>query len=125
MLSVGKQYPSLITSLQMWSHLLHPFRMSLTYTSPHRSRPGVGGGGLKHKKKKKKPLGVKWLFFGKSKILALSLLTGMPARGLSRLSLQRVSSGAFWDMDGLPGKCWLKGRHVLLHLYLERAEELY
>ena len=95
------------------------------HISPQIQNRHRGGQGLKHKKEKKKPLGVKWLFFGKSKILALSLLSGMPARELSRLSLQRVSSGAFGDMDRLPGKCWLKGRHVLLHLYLERAEDLY
>ena len=80
---------------------------------------------LKHKNKKKKPLGVKWLFFGKSEILALSLLSGMLTHGLSQLSLQRVISGAFGDMDRLPGRYWLKGRHVLLYLYLGRAEDLY
>ena len=80
---------------------------------------------LKHKTKKKKPLGVKWLFFGKSEILALSLLSGMLTHGLSQLSLQRVISGAFGDMDRLPGRYWLKGRHVLLYLYLGRAEDLY
>ena len=129
MLSVGKQYPSSITSLQMWSRLLHPFRMSLTYTSPYRSRTGVREKKkLKHKKKKKKkkkPLGGKWLFFGKSEILALSLLSGMLTHGLSQLSLQRVIGGAFGGMDRLPGRYWLKGRHVLLYLDLGRAEDLY
>ena len=55
----------------------------------------------------------------------MSLLSGMLTHGLSQLSLQRVISGAFGDMDRLPGRYWLKGRHVLLHLYLERAEDLY
>lgn len=73
MLSVEKPYPILNYQPQMWSCLLHPSRMSFTYTFPHRSRTGVGSG--------REPSGVKSLLPGKCKILLVSVafspLSGM------------------------------------------------